>query len=200
MLHRPSVPLSSLGAARAEHGGETGMTTPRHAGFGQRLLGAAALALLALGAAGGGAASAQQLVAPGWTLIPSLTLSEDYDSNVGNSATDKRSDFISRVTPGIGFTYGGPRFALLGNYLVSGEWYADSSDLSNVGDRQSATLRAGYLPDPRTVFGLAVDFYLIPSTGDLFRPQTAPAPGGAPGEPNVPATVPAGGEIGRAHV
>jgi len=170
------------------------MTTRRHAGSGQRLLGAPWLAaLLALGAGGARAASAQQLVAPGWTFIPSLTLSEDYDSNIANSERDKRSDLITRVTPGIGFTYGGPRFALLGNYLVSGEWYADNSDLSNVGDRQSATLRAGYLPDPRTVLGLAVDFYLIPSTGDLFRPQTAPVPGGAPGEPNVPATVPAGG-------
>ena len=37
----------------------------------------------------------------GWSLIPSFSLAEEFDDNVFVTSTAKKSDFITRFTPGI---------------------------------------------------------------------------------------------------
>lgn len=42
---------------------------------------------------------------------PTLTLGEEYNDNIQETATDRRSDFVTRVRPGAALSYRGPRFS-----------------------------------------------------------------------------------------
>ena len=90
-----------------------------------------------------------------WIFTPSLYVSEVYTDNVFGTSSNTTSDFITRITPGIGLTYQGPRLNFSGNYSVTGEIYADNSDLNNFGDNQQGTLTLLYRVDPSLTLTLA---------------------------------------------
>ncbi|AJE03483.1 hypothetical protein GPICK_09095 [Geobacter pickeringii] len=55
---------------------------------------------------------------------PSLAVSEEYTDNVLERSTDKKSDFITRVLPGISLLYKAPRWDWDGRYTFDYRYYA----------------------------------------------------------------------------
>ena len=99
----------------------------------------------------------------GWYVIPSLSLSEIYDSNIFGRSSDGRGsgdassrdrgsgeagDFITQVSPGLVAGYESSRFRLLGGYRFDSQWYADHSELNSALETQVGQLQFGYVPTP----------------------------------------------------
>jgi hypothetical protein len=151
-------------------------------------------------------------VSPGWYVIPSFSLSEEYDSNVSGTSSRKESDFVTRIAPGVTFGYQSVPLTLLLSYAFGAELYASNSDLNGV-NRHAASLDFRYLPNPRLVVSLGAAYVRSESlTGQIVflpGPSASTAPGepapGAPAagavEPGAPAATPSptipGVETGR---
>jgi opacity protein-like surface antigen len=175
--------LSALLAQQGECVPDTSApgASARGRGAGWALSATVALTLLAYA----GVASAQKGVtspsgvpsSPGvWTITPSLGVGEKYTDNVFGTAHDHKSDFITQFTPGLGLSYQTTPFDLLLSYTVTGEIYADNSDLDNFGDNQTGSLILGYRPDARWSFNLA-GYYIRTNDPSQLLVSTAAPPG-----------------------
>ena len=112
----------------------------------------------------------------GWYVTPTLTLTQEYDDNVFGSSSNKKSDFISRATPGVTAGYQSTPFTILGSYAFDAEYFADLSDLTDVGHRQRGELEIRYRPDPRLTLSFSGAYTLSKTTSEfLVSPTTAPA-------------------------
>ena len=58
--------------------------------------------------------------APGWYLIPSAALVEEYDSNIFGSRNDLTSDFITRLVGELTLGYRSQPLTVLGSYSIAG--------------------------------------------------------------------------------
>jgi hypothetical protein len=110
-----------------------------------------------------------------WTLTPSLNVSERFDTNIFLTATDRKSDFVTDVTPGIAIKLEDPTLQLSAGYSIAGQVYADNSDLDNTGDNQSAFLGAHYLASPRLTLDATAYFARTSETQTFLRPPAVPA-------------------------
>jgi hypothetical protein len=123
-------------------------------------------------------------------LIPSLSLTEEYDSNIRSESSGEDSDFITRITPQIALLYESTSFSVLGSYALGSAIYAEHSDLNEVADRHQAALQLSWLPSPRVTTGLGVFFSRSESAGTTFPasplsppPAVPPAESGGPPAP-----------------
>jgi hypothetical protein len=110
-----------------------------------------------------------------WTLTPSLNVSERFDTNIFLTASDRKSDFVTDIIPGIDIKLVGPTLQLSAGYSITGQFYADNSDLDNFGDNQSAFLGAHYLVNPRLTLDATGYFARTSETQTFLRPPTVPA-------------------------
>ncbi|MGH7318253.1 MAG: hypothetical protein ACRELA_01280, partial [Candidatus Rokuibacteriota bacterium] len=129
-----------------------------------RILASVILCLVALV---GGAAPAWGQA--GWYVIPSLTLSEEYDDNIFGQSSGRQSDFITRITPGITAGYQSAPLTILGNYSVGAAIFAGHSELNDIADRQQGGLTFRYLPTQRLTLGLNVSYSRAERSTDLFQ-------------------------------
>lgn len=104
----------------------------------------------------------------GWYVIPSLSLTEEYDDNVFGVSTGKQSDFITRVTPGLTVGYEAPLLSLLGSVSIDAEFFAERSELDGVNGKR-AGLVFRHVPDPRLTLGLGASYAETEDTKDLLR-------------------------------
>lgn len=104
------------------------------------------VALLLGGLLGGGGGLAW---AQGITLSPSLTLSEEYDDNVLLSPTDRQSDFVTSVSPGLRLTITEYPWTVTAAASLRGVYYARRSDLNSSTDNRQGSLTIEFLPTPR---------------------------------------------------
>jgi predicted porin len=118
-----------------------------------------------------GAAFADEI----WTITPSLQLGENYTDNVFGTAHNRESDFITQITPGIGLSYATPTLKLSASYSVTGELYADHSDLDNFGDNQNGALALEYQPEERLRLRLAGYYARTNNPTTFTLPAAAPA-------------------------
>lgn len=107
-----------------------------------------------------------------WVATPSLGVTQEFDDNIFGTASDKVSDFITRLTPGLSLGYESAPLTLLASYSFGIEVYADNSDLDNVAERQQGNLQVTYRLDPRTTLGLSGAYSQNPSTADFLAPAT----------------------------
>ncbi len=109
----------------------------------------------------------------GWYVTPSFTLTEEYDDNVFGVPTNKRSDFITRFTPGLTAGYRSEPLTLLGSYSLGAEVFANNTDLNGV-NRHQAGLESRYLPTPLTTLALNATYREIESTTQFIatEPET----------------------------
>jgi len=95
----------------------------------------------------------------GWlTITPSFTLSGEYNDNIFLSSTDKRSDVIFGLTPGVTVTMRRPGFRLLAGYNIGGEVFVRESSLSDFGKEQRFSGDLFYQISPRLTFTLSDQF------------------------------------------
>jgi hypothetical protein len=73
-------------------------------------------------------------------VTPSLSVGEVYDDNLFFSATNRQSDFFTRVSPGIVAGYQSTPFTVLGGYTFDSEFYNEHQELSTFQMRQRASL------------------------------------------------------------
>ena len=110
-----------------------------------------------------------------WTATVSLNVSEVYTDNVFGTSSNTTSDFITQFIPGISLLHQGPRLMFSGNYSVTGEIYADNSDLDNLGENQRGSLSLSYRVDPQLTLSLSA-YYA--RTNDLSTLLAQPVPTG----------------------
>ena len=72
-------------------------------------------------------ASSPDVFAGEFSFHPSIAVSEEYTDNVFESRDNKRSDFITRLLPGIAFTYNAPLMDWNLNYAFDYRYYARNS-------------------------------------------------------------------------
>ena len=78
------------------------------------------------------------IVGPGWSFAPSLTLQEVFNDNVFQSATDRRWDLITYVTPGFAAYGDTQNIQLRFNYQPTLEYYARNSSLDQLAQNLDA--------------------------------------------------------------
>jgi hypothetical protein len=143
--------------------------------------------------------------APGFFLIPSFRVAEEFDDNIFGSSRDKQSDFISRFSPGLEMGYRSEPFTLLVNGGFDAEVFAKNSDQNDEAAGKRGGLSLRYLPirsltlsfnvaysETRSVTTLASSLAGPTLTSVPVTPT--PAPTATPGAP--PGTTPAAGGTG----
>jgi hypothetical protein len=139
----------------------------------------------------------------GYYLLPSLSVSENFDSNVFGTSTQTKSDFYTLIIPSLTAGYQSQPFTLLATYSFGAEIYAENSELSGV-NRHHGGLFMRYLPTPQAVLGLTAAYDQSRSTTPFFQPPgatgTTAGPGGTtptPGQAGTPSpTTPTPGQAG----
>ncbi|MGH7104305.1 MAG: TIGR03016 family PEP-CTERM system-associated outer membrane protein, partial [Acetobacteraceae bacterium] len=93
------------------------------------------------------AVGATPLAGPGGlTIVPSLGVSEEFNSNIFNTARDQRSDFITSITPGILVNLATPSATGTLSYSPTVQIYAKNSSQNNVAQNLLGSLDAILLP------------------------------------------------------
>ncbi|MGH7410659.1 MAG: outer membrane beta-barrel protein [Candidatus Methylomirabilis sp.] len=114
------------------------------------------LAALLLGgvlAGGAGLAWAQTI-----TLTPSLAVSEEYDDNILLSSTDRQSDFVTSVSPGLRLVIKDSPWDVTLAGSARGVYYASRSELNSSTDYQNGSLAVKFQPTPRFTASLTDTF------------------------------------------
>jgi hypothetical protein len=132
--------------------------------------------------------SGQALVPPGevsagYYLMPSLRLTEEFDSNIFGTSSDRQWDFVSRFSPGLSGGYRSEPFTLLLNGGFDAAVYARHSDLNDATQGWHAGLDSIYRPIRPLALGLTVSYI------DTQTPSTLPARVGLAPTVLAPATV-----------
>jgi hypothetical protein len=113
-----------------------------------------ALALLLTGVLGANIGNAAD-----WSVVPSVALRTEYDSNLNYDFTNKISDFLFTLTPNANFNYATEALQLQGHLGWTGLVYAKSSNIDHIDQnygingtygvtpRLSLNMNAGYIVD-----------------------------------------------------
>lgn len=122
----------------------------------------AALAL-ALGLIAPDAANAQGV----FRAASSLSMTQQYDSNVFSTAANPESDFVTRVSPGLESEYRSPLWTMSGRYLLDIERFADHAELNSTDARQHGTVAVAYRPTPRVAWAADAELWKTRTPGEL---------------------------------
>jgi hypothetical protein len=155
--------------------------------------GAGVIALLLHGPAWGQAAAGTAPPSAGFYATPSMSVAEEYRSNINETARAPKSDFVSMFTPGLSLGYSSTPFTLLGSYTLTSEVYADNSDLDSAVARQVASVTLRYSPDQRLTLRLDGAYTDTNNASQFLQPFTPAL--GTP-TPTTAGTAPAGGTAG----
>lgn len=129
-------------------------------------------------------------VSAGFYLLPSFALTEEFDDNIFATSSNRKSDLVSRFSPGLAGGYRSDPFTLLLKGGFDAEVFADHSELNDATSGWHVGLDAQYLPArPLT---LALGFSYI----ETKTPSTLPVAVGLAPTVIAPATVL---EFGRAR-
>jgi hypothetical protein len=92
------------------------------------------------------------------TLVPSVTVSEEFNDNIFLDNNHKVWDFITSITPALTLTADSPRYHLGLSYDFSARIYARDSSQDGAFDRQSLFLDSVYRVSPTVTVSLADTF------------------------------------------
>jgi len=121
-----------------------------------------------LAAAGAAALSGASLHAQGGVHVtPSVSVSQQYDSNVFSTSVEPEADFITRATVGLQLERGTPLWTATGRYVQDMERFSDRRDLSSVAARQRATLALRYRPSLRTSWAADAEVWRTGTPSEL---------------------------------
>ena len=122
-------------------------------------------------------------VSPGYYLLPSFRLTEEFDSNIFATSSNREWDFITRFSPGLAAGYRSEPFTLLLNGGFDAAIYARNPELDDATQGWHLGLDSIYRPIRPLAFGLTVS-YIKTET-----PSTLPVPVGLAPTILAPATV-----------
>ncbi|HET7378560.1 MAG TPA: hypothetical protein VFJ24_00830 [Gaiellales bacterium] len=105
------------------------------------------------------------------TILPSLTITGEYNDNIFLDNKNRASDFILGFTPGIAVTYERPTYRLSAGYNFTAELFADHTEESHAFDRQNFWADTKWRIDPHVTlsandaFIYSTDTNLVSSAG-----------------------------------
>ena len=110
------------------------------------------------------------VVSPGYYVVPSFRLTEEFDSNIFATSSNRQWDFISRFSPGLTAGYRSDPFTLMLNGGFDAAVYARHPDLNDATQGWHLSLDSIYRPIRPLAFGLTTS-YIKTET-----PSTLPIP------------------------
>jgi hypothetical protein len=111
----------------------------------------------------------QPLRAP-LTLTPTLSVTEEYNDNLLLDNTNRRWDFITTFTPGLGLNWESAVHRLAAVYSFTSEIYARTPEFNGALNRQSFTLDSFYKIDPTVTVSLT-DRFSYDNNTNAINPQ-----------------------------
>lgn len=105
----------------------------------------------------------------GWIVTPSLAVAEVFDDNIFShgKGSGRKSDFITRVTPGLQAGYYSIPLTLFARYDFDAEVYAKHQELNDAQLRRRAAAQARYLPIRPLTLSLAGSYQQTETPQDL---------------------------------
>jgi hypothetical protein len=100
------------------------------------------------------------------TLVPSISVSEEYNDNLFSDNNNRQADFITGFNPGLTLLVNRPNFELSAGYSFSAEIYAKETSFSGPFNRQTFLGTSLYRVSPRLTFSLA-DAFLYDRNGNI---------------------------------
>jgi hypothetical protein len=110
------------------------------------------------------------------TIIPSVTIAEEYNDNVTLSNANRESDFITTIQPGLSVTLESPTYRLAAGYSFSADMYARDPDRNAAFDRQNFDLDTQWRPTEQLTLTL-LDTFLMTTNTNLISPEGVAAGG-----------------------
>jgi hypothetical protein len=104
------------------------------------------------------------------TLLPTITVSEEYNDNIFLDNTNKQADFITGFSPALMLLIRGPRLQLVAGYAFTAELYARESQFDNAFSRQYFIAGAQYEVAPKMTLSIA-DQYVRDRSTNLISSQ-----------------------------
>jgi hypothetical protein len=104
------------------------------------------------------------------TLLPSITISEEFNDNVNLSNADRRSDFITGFTPALNIIYESPTYRLSAGYNFTAEMYARDPNRNAAFNRQNFDLDTLWRPTDQLTLTL-VDGFTFSTDTNLISPE-----------------------------
>jgi hypothetical protein len=89
------------------------------------------------------------------TITPTISVTGEFNDNVFQDNTNKVSDFILGIAPGISIAIENPIYRLIGSYSFTAEIYADQSQLNDAFSRHDLRLDGTYRPTPLLTLSLS---------------------------------------------
>jgi hypothetical protein len=113
------------------------------------------------------AIQATACAAPGYYVVPSVSVEAVYDDNLFFASEDEQSDFITRVSPALEVGHEGRKLSWSGRAGVDAEAYASESELNSADVRQVAGVDVEYLPTSRLTLNAAAEYTKTETPVDL---------------------------------
>jgi predicted porin len=104
------------------------------------------------------------------TLTPSITISEEFNDNIFQDNSNRKSDFITGFTPGVTLTIQRPEYRWNAGYNFTAEIYAKETQLSNVANRQNLIIDGFYQLSPTVTFTLN-ELFIYDRNPNVSSPQ-----------------------------
>jgi len=139
----------------------------------------------------------------GWYVIPSFQVTEEFDDNVSGSTSGRRSDFISRFSPGLQAGYRSEPLTLLASTSFDAEVFANNPQQNDAMSGKHAGMNLNYLGIRPLTLALAVAYTETRSLSTLTAILTPAVPANTTlaGPANTTPAVPANTlEFGRQRV
>jgi hypothetical protein len=104
-----------------------------------------------------------------WYLVPSLSLTEEFDSNIFGTASNRESDFITRPAAGLALNYVTDQVSFVAGLAVQTEFFAKNSDLNDTDVLGLGALDLRYPVSPRLTLGLGGAYTRTENVLDVRR-------------------------------
>ncbi len=114
---------------------------------------------------------------PGWTIVPSISAEEVFTDNVNQSATNRRWDLLTIVSPGVSIVGDTPNIQLRLNYQPQAKLAARTPSENNISNQLLGTATITVVPDlfyvdARALAGAGPSFGGFGSVGAGIAPPT----------------------------
>jgi hypothetical protein len=104
------------------------------------------------------------------TILPSLTVSEEYNDNVLLSNRDRRWDLITGITPALNVIYESATYRLSAGYNFTAEMYMRDPDRNSAFNRQNLNLDTMWRPTEQLTLTLT-DVFAFSTDTNLISPE-----------------------------
>ena len=112
------------------------------------------------------------------TIVPSVTITEEFNDNIDLDNANKEWDFITGITPGITLNLEAPTYRLTAGYNFTAELWARNPERNAAFDRQNFTLDAFYQVSPDVILTLTDQFSLNTDTNLIAAERVSTGSGG----------------------